>query len=112
MIYRRLDFGINISDVHDERSSVKVVEASVPTRKSKISDVLCSEEDSNSAFPRRESRENPWVVGGGGGVLPCKRLMGMCRLIGSHFHDWIDYNGVAFSIGFLELGRAFSDFLE
>ena len=63
VIYRRLDFGINISDVHDERSSVKVVEASVPTRKSKISDVLCSEEDSNSAFPTRESRENPW--GGG-----------------------------------------------
>ena len=110
MIYRRLDFGINISNVHDERSSVKVVEASVPTRKSKISDVLCSEEDSNSAFPRRESRENPWRVGGG--VLPYKRLMGMCRLIGSHFHDWIDYNGGAFSIDVLELGRALSDFLE
>ena len=26
----------------------------------------------------------------------------MCRWMGSHFHDWIDYNGVAFSksIGF------------
>ena len=35
--------------------------------------------------------------GGGGGVLPYKRLMGMCRWMGSHFHDWIiDYNGVAF----------------
>ena len=34
-----------------------------------------------------------------GGVLPCNRLMGMCRWMGSHFHDWIDYNGVAFSIG-------------
>ena len=22
-----------------------------------------------------------------GEVLPCKRLMGMCRLMGSHFHD-------------------------
>ena len=21
----------------------------------------------------------------------------MCRWMGSHFHDWIDYNGVAFS---------------
>ena len=28
--------------------------------------------------------------GGGGGVLPYKRLMGMCRWMGSHFHDWLD----------------------
>ena len=35
---------------------------------------------------------------GGGGILPFKRLMGMCRWIGSHFHNWIDYNGIAFSI--------------
>ena len=34
-----------------------------------------------------------------GGVLPSNRLMGMCRWIGSHFHDWIDYNGAAFSLG-------------
>ena len=47
-----------------------------------------------------------WKVGVGGphlqpqgGVLPCNRLMGMCRWMGSHFHDWIDYNGVAFSMG-------------
>ena len=39
---------------------------------------------------------------GGGGVLPYKRLMGMCRLMGPHFHDWIDYSGVAFSIELLE----------
>ena len=25
------------------------------------------------------------------GVLPYKRLMGMCRGMGSHFQDWIDY---------------------
>ena len=25
----------------------------------------------------------------------------MCRLMGSHFHDWSDYNGVAFSIDLL-----------
>ena len=31
------------------------------------------------------------------GLFPYKRLMGMCRWMGSHFHDWIDYNGVAFS---------------
>ena len=35
----------------------------------------------------------------------------MCRWMGSHFHDWIDYNGVAFSIELLEWGRTFSDFL-
>ena len=45
-----------------------------------------------------------------GGVLPYKRLMGMCRWMGSHFHDWSDYNGVAFSIDLLEWGRKFSDF--
>ena len=32
----------------------------------------------------------PW----GEGVLPYKRLMGMCRWMGSYFHDWIDYSGV------------------
>ena len=31
--------------------------------------------------------------GKGGGILPYKRLTGMCRWMGSHFHDWIDYNG-------------------
>ena len=33
--------------------------------------------------------------GGGGAALPYNRLMGMCRWMGSHFHNWIDYNGVA-----------------
>ena len=33
-----------------------------------------------------------------GGVLPKKRLMGMCRSMVSHFHDWIDCNGDAFSM--------------
>ena len=47
------------------------------------------------------------VGGGGGHFLICKRLMGMCRWMGSHFHDWIDYNGVAFSIELLEWGRIF-----
>ena len=38
----------------------------------------------------------------------------MCRWMGSHFHDWIDYNGVAFSIELLvlEWGRTCSDFLR
>ena len=33
----------------------------------------------------------------------------MCRWMGSHFHDWIDFNGVTFSIELLEWGRTFSD---
>ena len=28
-------------------------------------------------------------------LRPYKRLMGMCRWMGSHFREWIDYNGVA-----------------
>ena len=48
--------------------------------------------------------------GGEGEVLPYKRLMGMFRWMESHFHDWIDYNGVAFSIELLEWGRTFSHF--
>ena len=47
---------------------------------------------------------------GGGGVLPSNRLMGMCRWIWSHFHDWIDYNGVALSTELLEWGLIFSGF--
>ena len=46
-----------------------------------------------------------FLQSGGGGVLPYKRLISMCRWMGSHFHDWIDYNGVAFSIELLEWGR-------
>ena len=34
----------------------------------------------------------------------------MCRWMGSHFHNWFDYSGVAFSIELLEWGRTFSDF--
>lgn len=33
----------------------------------------------------------------GGGLLPINGLMGMCLRMGSHFHDWIDYKGVAFT---------------
>ena len=31
----------------------------------------------------------------------------MCRRMGSQFHDWIDYHGVAFSIVLLEWCRTF-----
>ena len=44
-------------------------------------------------------------------VLPYKGLMGMCRWMGSHFHYWIDYNGVTFLEELLEWGRTFSGFL-
>ena len=43
-------------------------------------------------------------------LLLSNRLMGMCPWIGSHFHEWIDYNGVAFSTEDLEWGRIFSGF--
>ena len=47
---------------------------------------------------------------GGGGVLPYKRLMGMCPWMGSHFHDWSDQNGVTFSTELLEWHHTFLDF--
>ena len=50
-----------------------------------------------------------WV--GGGGVLPYNRLLGMCHWMGSHFQDWIDYDGVTFLVELLEWGRTFSEFL-
>ena len=59
-------------------------------------------------------RSNPEVVGSipiPGGVLPYKRLLGMCRWMGSHFHDWTDYNGVAFLVQLLEWDRTFSGFV-
>ena len=46
-----------------------------------------------------------------GGVLPSKRLLGMCRWMGSHFHNWTDYNRVTFLVELLESGRKFSGFL-
>ena len=40
--------------------------------------------------------------GGEGGLLPSERLLGMCRWMGSHFHNWTDYNGVTFLVELLE----------
>ena len=42
---------------------------------------------------------------GGGSALPYNRLLGMCRWMGSHFHHWTDYHGVAFSIELVQKGR-------
>ena len=37
--------------------------------------------------------------GEGEGVFPSNMLMGlMCCWMGSHFHGWVDYNGLAFSL--------------
>ena len=41
-----------------------------------------------------------------GGVLPSKRLQTVCRWMGSHFHNWTDYNGVTFFVELLEWGRS------
>ena len=49
-------------------------------------------------FQARVLRSRP----GGGGALPYKRLLGMCHWMGSHFHDWTDYHGVAFAIELVE----------
>ena len=57
----------------------------------------------------RRSNDN-MTLAGGRWVLPCKRVMGMCCWMGLHFHNWIDYNGVAFSTELLEWGHKFSDF--
>ena len=52
---------------------------------------------SKGAHDRNEkSASNP------GGVLPYKRLIGLCHWMGLHFHDCGDYNGVAFSISLVE----------
>ena len=45
------------------------------------------------------------LPGRGGGVLPSKRLPGMCRYVGSHFHNQTDYNGVTFLACFSRVTR-------
>ena len=50
---------------------------------------------------RPDDSNNLFHLEGGGGwgmVLPSNGLMGMCSRMASHFHGWVDYNGVAFSI--------------
>ena len=45
-----------------------------------------------------------------GGTLPINGLIGMCRWMGSHFHDRTDYNGAAFSSIFYRVTRMGSHF--
>ena len=44
------------------------------------------------------------------GALPSIGLLEMCCWMGSHFHDWIDHNGVAFSDIFNRVTRMGSYF--
>ena len=53
----------------------------------------------NNFFTRKTELDiNEVIHNPPGGVLPSKRLLGMCRWMGSHFHNWTDYNGVTFSV--------------
>ena len=45
------------------------------------------------------------------GVGYFERLLGVCHWMGSHFHNWTDYNGVTFLVELLKWGRTFSVFL-
>ena len=52
-------------------------------------------------LPLMLNKESPRGGGVGGvhvlpSVVPSSKLMGMSHWTGSHFYDWIDYNGVAF----------------
>ena len=74
---------------------------------------FCVLQASTKTSPKHESSAERELLpggGGGGGALPSNRLMEMCRWMGSHFHDWIDYNGVAFSTELLEWVAYFRDF--
>ena len=50
--------------------------------------------------------------GGGGGLPPGNRLLGMYRWMGPHFHDWIDCTRVKFLFELLEGRLAFLEFWE
>ena len=58
-------------------------------------------------FETLKFKKNKWSRG----VFPRKRLLGMCRWMGSHFHNKADYNGVTFLVELPEWGRTFSGFL-
>ena len=52
------------------------------------------------------------VLPGGWCLLSSKKLLGKCRWMGSHFHNWTDYNGVPFLVELLEWSRTFSGFRD
>ena len=74
---------------------------------------FCVLQASTKTSPKHEASAKRELLpggGGGGGALPSNRLMGMCRWMASHFHDWIAYSGVAFLTDLLEWARIFSGF--
>ena len=72
-----------------------------------ILSTLCHDRDMNNLNLFIKDIQIP---GGGGGTLPSNGLLGMCRWMGSHFHDSTDYNGVAFSSIFNRVTRMGSHF--
>ena len=96
---RPRELACRVNQSHSIISNSTICKHSPHHRKRVVS--LCCQERKKYHIPPSE----------GGGVLPYKRLVGMCRWMGLHFHDWMDYNGVAFSTEFLEWGRTCSDFL-
>ena len=63
-----------------------------------------------SSIHRTTNRPFPGYPLPPGGTLPINGLMGMCRWMGSHFHDRTDYNGAAFSSIFYRVTRMGSHF--
>ena len=57
------------------------------------------ESNRHSETPSEISSASVWSPPreGGGGYFFIRGLIELCCWLGSHFHDWIDYNGVAFS---------------
>ena len=84
-----------------ERSSYDARVWALSKRQNKMADILVD---------RQIIQRTLNIIPGGGGVLPYKRLIGMCRWMEAHFHDRSNSNGVAFSIDLLEWGGKFSDF--
>ena len=53
-------------------------------------------QDNKTPESRQGCHKGLGCLGGGGGVLSSRRLKGMFRWMGSHFHNWIGYYGVEF----------------
>ena len=55
------------------------------------------------------NQSSPSILAGGGGGGERRRVLPFNRLMGLHFHHWIDYNGVIFTIELIQWGCTFSD---
>ena len=101
---------------HTERSATTSTKQSLYLDVTFVADTVTPSSTSSVksvAAPAKQTMFYPWSVltdRAPGGLLLSNRLMGMCPWRGSPIHDWIDYNGVAFSIALLEWGCTFSGF--